>query len=133
MAAKKTTKTKKSAAKQTKTTSKTTRAKAMSAPAYSCDDPPKTPMTLRQLARKLQGGDTKLAAFLANLICRSNGGDTDAQACVEKYFRPSDSELRSLCIPQRDFERLQKCTDQNLLVSAGLYLIAPSGFGKRKK
>ncbi|MEP6821372.1 MAG: hypothetical protein ABI946_03385 [Chthoniobacterales bacterium] len=90
-------------------------------------------MTLRQLARELQGGDTQFAAFLANLICRSNGGDADAQACVEKYFQPSDSELRSLCIPERDFERLQKCTDQNLLVSAALYLIAPSGFRGRKR
>lgn len=100
---------------------------------YSCRTPPSKPMSLEETANLLKT-DPDFAAFFSNLLCRSNNGDPDAVECIEKFYRPTDAELAALCIPPAEFPQLQKCTEQNLLLSPIAYgITGKRGFKPRKK
>ncbi len=78
--------------------------------------------------------DPDFALFFASLLCRSNNGDQSAADCVEAFYKPTDDELRALCIPPAEFPQLQKCTEQNLLLSPIAYgIVGKDGFNRRKR
>lgn len=100
---------------------------------YSCKTPPEKPMSLEETTNLLKT-DPDFAVFFANLLCRSNNGDPDAATCVEAFYKPTDDELRALCIPSSEFPQLQKCTEQNLLLSPIAYgIVGKDGFRRRKR
>lgn len=100
---------------------------------YSCRTPPREPMGLEQTSNLLKT-DPDFAIFFASLLCRSNSGDQSAADCVEAFYKPTDDELRALCIPPAEFPQLQKCTEQNLLLSPIAYsIIGKQGFKPKKR
>lgn len=89
-------------------------------------------MSLEETADLLKR-DSDFALFMGTLLCRANGGDTSAAACLEDFYEPTDDELRALCIPPADFSKYQKCTEQSILLSPIAYAISKQGFKPRKK
>ena len=82
----------------------------------------------------LLNSDPDFAMFFANLLCRSNNGDQGASACIEKFYKPTDEELAALCFPTSAYPSLQKCTEQNLLLSPITYgIIGKRGFKPKKR
>jgi hypothetical protein len=102
---------------------------------YSCKTPPREPMGLEQTADLLQS-DPDFAVFFAVQLCMANsGGPTSpAAACVEAFYHPTDDELAAMCFKPADFPKLQKCTEQNYLVSPIAYsVVGKSGFKRKKR
>ena len=100
---------------------------------YSCKTPPSEPMSLEQTTNLLKT-DPDFAVFFANLLCRSNNGDPGASECVEAFYKPTDTELAQLCIPPAEYPQLQKCTEQNLLLSPIAYgITGKRGFRPKKR
>jgi hypothetical protein len=100
---------------------------------YSCKTPPIKPMGLEETANLLNT-DPDFAGFFSNLLCLSNNGDPNAVECIEKFYQPTDGELAALCIPPAEFPQLQKCTEQNLLLSPIAYgITGKRGFSRRKR
>jgi hypothetical protein len=99
---------------------------------YSCKTPPDQPMSLEDTI-KLLNSDPDFAMFFANLLCRSNNGDQTASDCISKFYRPTDEELAALCFPKSAYPSLQKCTEQNLLLSPITYgIIGKKGFKPKR-
>ena len=100
---------------------------------YSCSNPPEAPMSLKETV-ELLNSDPDFAMFFANLLCRSNNGDVSASECIESFYKPTDEELAALCFPKSAYPSLQKCTEQNLLLSPITYgLMGKRGFKPRKR
>lgn len=103
---------------------------------YSCRTPPPDgPMGLEQTTDLLQS-DSDFAAFFAAQLCMANSGgpSSPAAACVQAFYKPTDDELGAMCFKPADYPKLQKCTEQNYLVSAIAYsLVGKSGFKPKKR
>lgn len=90
-------------------------------------------MGLEQTSNLLNS-DADFALFFGTLLCRTNGGDTTAAACLEAFYEPTDDELAALCIPPSEFSRYQKCTEQSILLSPVAYsIIGRKGFSPKKR
>ena len=115
--------TKKKTGKKTKPLRK---AKLRRKPKYDCGDgAPTKPLGLREIIRKIVG-DKEFADFIRRLLCRSNGGDDTATACLKKYYTSNDSDLEALCVKQEDMAASLRCTEQNRLLDAVAYTYGTS-------
>lgn len=77
--------------------------------------------------------DEDFRLFFSILLCRSNSGQEAASACVEAFYQPTDAELAAFCIPEAKYPQLQRCTEQNYLISPTVYnLVGKRGFRKKR-
>jgi hypothetical protein len=121
--------TKKSAKKSSKKTTPSPPPKP-----YSCKTPPPDPMSLEETTDLLKS-DADFAPFFATQLCLANtGGPGSAAAlCVQKFYQPTKDELAAMCFPPSDYPKLQKCTEQNYLLSPTVYsLVGKKGFKPKK-
>jgi len=72
--------------------------------------------TVNTLNRKLKS-DSAFAAFFSAQMKLAVAGDKEAQACIDSYYEPSDSEMQSLGIPSSDWSVMRKCTDSGSLLA----------------
>ena len=91
---------------------------------YSCDDAPTKPLGLREIVKKIVD-DKEFAAFIRDLLCRSNGGNplasATATACLEKFYKSNPSDLGALCIKEENMDASLRCNEQNRLLDAVAY------------
>jgi hypothetical protein len=96
---------------KTKTRTTTSRTTQKSAAAeYSCPNSG-PPYNLRATVEKMQE-DPAFAEFIRGLLCRAHQGDEKASACLNSYYRPTKSELTSLCLSESRIKAMAgPCTD----------------------
>ena len=102
---------------------------------YSCKTPPVEPMTLEETTELLKS-DPDFAMFFATQLCLANSGgpSSPAAACVQAFYKPTDDELGAMCFTEADYPKLQKCTEQNYLLSPTVYsLVGKGGFKPKKR
>jgi hypothetical protein len=89
------------------------------------------PFCLKEIVRKIRR-NKKFAKFIAEQLCKAHKGDKEAAACVDSYYKPTNSELNALCIPKSLRPALfDKCTDhptRYLLID-----VAAHGVGETRK
>lgn len=91
-------------------------------PPYSCDNAPVPPLGLEEVLRLIKKR-WQFAYFIRNLLCTATSegpGAQEAQACLEKWYKPVTWELEELCFPSPRAKMLA-CTDQNLLIQVAAY------------
>lgn len=104
-----------------KTTSRIAKASAKAKPSrrrthkYECPNAGPQ-MTLNVIVRKIIR-EPVFARFMRDLLCRANQEDEAAIKCLESYFKPTDGELNTLCIPKVRRQMLRFCTEQGLLIT----------------
>jgi hypothetical protein len=82
---------------------------------YKCPNPSGTKHNVDTLSKELeQNGE--FARFFAARVTDAIGGDQDAKDCVDSYYKPDDTEMRDLGIPESKWSIMRKCTESSLLL-----------------
>lgn len=89
--------------------------------AYSCSDAPTKPMGLSEIVKKIVA-EKEFADFIREQLCKSNGGDSDATKCLEKYYKSNRDDLAALGVNADEMETSLVCTEQNRLLDAVAYV-----------
>jgi hypothetical protein len=101
---------------------------------YDCPNKGRT-YSLESLVREM-ARNPALAKFIRRLLCAAHAGDNNAAECLRSYYKPSDSELKKLCIPTTERTSLLRsdctvCRTDLFLLDVPAYVAAKARSRKR--